>query len=198
MIITYQNSSSFSFTEKDFSLLTDPWDLSGNPVIKTKEARVILSSLAEKAPAAIPVSPHFLRYPGEYEINNIIITGIDGGIDAQTGKRTTLYTLLINGVTIAYLGYANTLVSAAQLEVMGDANILMVPLGEEGTGGVSTAMKNISAIEPQVVIPARYSAQTLEEFKKEFGGKYITLAKYAVDRKNLPTEETELVILESK
>jgi len=78
-----------------------------------------------------------------------------------------------------------------------------VPVGGNGVMDASTAAKAVNEIEPKIVIPSHYqipglaaSAGKLDTFVKEMGGKSETMEKLLLKRKDLPEDQTKLIILE--
>ena len=90
-----------------------------------------------------------------------------------------------------------------QLEKIGDIDILMIPVGGNYTIGSEEATKIISQIEPRIVIPMHYDLPKLkvklegvEKFLKAMGVKSLEpLPKFSVKKKDLPEEETRVVLL---
>ena len=90
-----------------------------------------------------------------------------------------------------------------QIDLIGDVDILMIPVGGVASQDASGASKIISQIEPKIVIPMHYALPKLkvkfddvEKFLKVMGKKGIEeQAKLSIKAKDLPAEETEIVIL---
>jgi len=94
-----------------------------------------------------------------------------------------------------------------QLEKLEGTDIIMIPTGGTFTLNAKEANKIISQIEPRVIIPMHYNLPGLkfktkkkldavEKFIKEIGLKPTEEEKYKIQKKNLPQENTELIILQ--
>ena len=88
-----------------------------------------------------------------------------------------------------------------QVEKIGEADILMIPVGGTYTINYKEALGVIRQIEPKIVIPMHYKIQGLkieldgpEKFLKEMS---LTPEKaeksWKIQKKNLPVEEMKLV-----
>ena len=86
---------------------------------------------------------------------------------------------------------------------MGNIDILLVPIGGVYTINTDQASEVISQIEPRIVIPMHYKIPALKvnieginKFSKEMGVKETeALDKLRITKKDLPQEETKVVIL---
>jgi len=118
--------------------------------------------------------------PGEYEIKNIFIQGIPSSGDP-------IYTIDAEDMRLCYLGdFSQKELVPEQLDKMGDIDILLVSAG---------VGKIVSQIEPRVVIPM---GEGINKFLKEMGRKAISpQPKLLIKKKDLPKEETKIVVLKS-
>lgn len=156
--------------------------------------------------------------PGEYEIKDIYIRGTDfnfgkaafaqnlGGSKKEIAKDApagAIYTIEAEEMKICHLGnYAAPELSPAQVEKIGNVDILLFPVGV-GDSGAKDSLKVISQIEPSVAVPMNYeipklkiAAGDLKEFLKAAGvGTVEPLAKLTVKRKDISAEEAKIVIL---
>ncbi|NTU84471.1 MAG: MBL fold metallo-hydrolase [Chloroflexales bacterium] len=148
--------------------------------------------------------------PGEYEISGILITGVrtyhDKAKGAELGTNTA-YVIHLDDVVFCHLGDLGHELSQAQLEAIGNVDVLFVPVGGGETIGPAEAINVISQIEPRVVIPMHYATAqlsfeqplgTLERFTHEMGLKDVVAEdKLSLTASNLPpeSEETRVVVL---
>ena len=150
--------------------------------------------------------------PGEYEISGILITGIRTYHDkAQGAERgvNTVFVIHMDDVVFCHLGDLGHELSQAQLEAIGNVDVLFVPVGGGTTIGPAEALNVISQLEPRprIVIPMHYATAqlsfthelgTLERFTHELGRKdLVAEEKLNVTAANLPAEneETRVVVL---
>jgi L-ascorbate metabolism protein UlaG (beta-lactamase superfamily) len=154
--------------------------------------------------------PFLIKGPGEYEVNNIFIYGIPSWHDNEQGKQrgpNTIYVFSIENMTLAHLGdLGQKELTAEQLEYVEEVDILLIPVGGTFTLNAKEASNIISQIEPRIVIPMHYHLPGLkigggkkidgvDKFIKEFGNKKEELDKLRISKKDLPQEETKLIVL---
>jgi L-ascorbate metabolism protein UlaG (beta-lactamase superfamily) len=144
--------------------------------------------------------------PGEYEVKGAMITGTPAQrhIDAE-GELGTIYTILIDGYTLAYLGNVSPTLSDRQLEHIGQVDVLILPVGGHGlTLDAHAASEIASEIEPKYVIPVHYEdgkskysmpQDPVSLFLKEMGAEVRPVSKLRLTSKDMP-EETTVVLLE--
>ena len=151
----------------------------------------------------IKTDPFVIRRPGEYEINNIFVTGY--ATNKKGEDRNTIFVIEMNGLFVCHLGNINRPPTQSQVEELGTVNVLLIPVGGGAGLSAAQAVETIRMIQPNLVIPMHYSvARTLPEldplskFLKEMGVSqvdqtYTTFKVPAVDK--LP-EDTQLVVLD--
>jgi len=91
-----------------------------------------------------------------------------------------------------------------QLEELEGVDILLIPVGGEETINGTGAVKIISQIQPRIVIPMHYKIpglntklEPVDKFLKEFGvSAPEKMEKLKISKKDLPQEETKVIILE--
>ena len=143
--------------------------------IKTKEATIHLDD-------AIKINDVILSGPGEYEVADVMATGQSSGI----------FIFESEDLTVCFLDHLKEPPSDDQLEKINDTDILLIPVGKD-TLSVSAAVKTISQIEPKIAIPV--FCHELEELAKEGGWPKKEESTLKVAKKNLISENTQLVII---
>ena len=156
---------------------------------------------------AVKGNPFIIDGPGEYEIKGVYIQGIPAFHDKNFGKekgRVTIYTIESEEMRICHMGdFGQKELFSEQLEDIGEVDVLLIPVGGNYTIGSQEASKIISQIEPKIVVPMHYSLPKLkiklegvEKFLKAMGKKMPEpLPKLTVKKKDLSSEETNIVIL---
>jgi len=151
--------------------------------------------------------PLMVDGPGEYESKGVNIKGIFSYHDNQEGKErgtNTIYVIEIEGIKICHLGdLGQKKLTDEQLEEVNEVDILMIPVGGVYTLDGEGAVDIINQIEPRLVIPMHYKITGLnakiegaEGFLKEMGvGKKEAVDKLTLKKKDLPQEETEVVVM---
>ncbi|MFA5029860.1 MAG: MBL fold metallo-hydrolase [Patescibacteria group bacterium] len=153
---------------------------------------------------AIMGDPFVVRGPGEYETKGIFIYGIPAWHDEQAGQErgaNIIYRINTEGINLVHLGDLGHLLSDEQIEKLGDVDILMIPVGGVFTIDAKKANEIIGEVEPRLVIPMHYKSPLfkeqvdgVEKFLKESGLPSETLDKLKINKKDLPQEETKIII----
>ena len=156
-------------------------------------------------------NPRVLRGPGEYEISDVLITGVASFHDSKRGQergRNTIYVIHMDDLVICHLGDLGHTLQEEQLEEVADADILLIPIGGHNTINATQAAEVISQVEPRIVIPMHYHTEAsgstrpdlepLDKFCREMGVEAVNpQPKLVVTRSSLP-QETQVVVLEQR
>ena len=154
-------------------------------------------------------NPRVVRGPGEYEISDVLITGVPSYHDAKRGAergRNTIYIIHMDDLVICHLGDLGHILQEEQLEEVADADILLIPISGSNTLSAAQAAEVISQVEPRVVIPMHYRPSTgtgegpdpLDKFCREMGIEAVNVQpKLTILRSSLPVE-TQVVILSQR
>lgn len=106
------------------------------------------------------------RGPGEYEVEDVSITGIAARrhIDAEEqGNKATIYRLVIGDVRVAVIGNVAPRLDDDQLEALGVVDMMVIPVGGGGyTLDATDAAVMVRQIEPRAVIPVHYADPALK------------------------------------
>ncbi len=216
MNITWLGHSCFKFEEKingqNFVIVTDPYDKStGLKLPKTKADLITVSHYHDdhsnyEAIEANERQPVLLDRPGEYEVGGVFVFGIGSFHDKKQGAeygKSVMFKFNIEGVKILHLGDLGTTLSDKQLEKIEDVDILLIPVGGKYTVDAKVAAEIVRQIEPRIVVPMHYKIPGLtldvdgvENFKKEMGSGAEVVSKLKISKKDLPQEETKVVIFE--
>ena len=104
-------------------------------------------------------------YPGEYEVSEIMITGIQARshMDEEGKRSAVIYKILMDDIRVAVLGHVHPDLTDKQLEQLGVIDVLFVPVGGNGytLDGVG-ALKLIKKIEPKIIVPTHYEDTELK------------------------------------
>ncbi len=157
--------------------------------------------------AVKPGEAFIVSHPGEFEIAGITITGITipsgttEGKDASHGEERTIWKVVMEDITLAHLDrIQRSELTPAILDGLGDIDMLLLPVGNEGSLSPEEAVYVMNQIEPRIVIPMRYEVKKgkgqLDEFLKEAGETAPQkMPKLVTKKKNLPQDENTQVIL---
>lgn len=208
MTITWYGQSCFKITDKNVTLVTDPFDAKiGLKPLRT-EADIVTVSHSHydhNNTGAIKGEPIIVDSPGEYSIKGVGIKGIVCFHDNKQGKErgmNTIYAIEIEGIKICHLGDLGHILSDEQIDQIGNVDILLIPIGGKYTIDTQEAIEVINQIEPRLVIPMHYKVNGLnidlekvDKFAKEMGASK-QIPKLTIKKKELPSEETETIIME--
>ena len=215
MEIQYLGHSSFRLKGKEVTVITDPYKDQhlGFKFPKT-EADIVTVSHSHQdhnAPELVEGNPFVISGAGEYEIKGVSVFGVQSFHDDQEGEergKNIIYVFDIEGVKICHLGDLGEELSEAQLEEMGQVDILMVPVGGTVALNAKQANEAVVKIDPWIVIPMHYKAPGMgqefnwlapvEDFLKEMGlSELQAQPKLSVTKDKLPSER-QIVLLERK
>lgn len=212
MDLTWLGHACFRLRGREGVVLTDPPDpKSGAAIPKTVADLVTISSDDPRHSSLKSVGgePVVLRGPGEYEVREILVTGIGTFRDEERGARrgrNTIYTIRLDDLVICHLGGLGHVLPTDDLEKLGDIDVVLVPIG--GADADLTAPKAaevIHQLEPKVVVPMSYDPDDsrkkdspFERLLHELGVKDIEpTSKLTLSRSSLP-ENIQVVALDSR
>jgi L-ascorbate metabolism protein UlaG (beta-lactamase superfamily) len=149
-----------------------------------------------------------LRGPGEYEIREVLVTGLGTFHDDEKGAsrgRNTVFAIRLDDLLICHLGDLGHVLPSADLERLGDIDIVLVPISGADTNlSAAKAAEIVHQLEPRVVVPMSYDPDVqrkdspFERFLHELGVKELTpVPKLSVTRSSLP-ENVQVVALDSR
>ncbi|HEX2625421.1 MAG TPA: MBL fold metallo-hydrolase [Candidatus Limnocylindrales bacterium] len=142
--------------------------------------------------------------PGEYEVKDVLITGVgtyrDDAKGATRGKGTA-FVVELDGLHTIHLGDVGHLLTEEELGEIGSVDIACVPVG----GGLNAAKTSelIAQLDPKLVVAMPVCAddadcaEALAKFFGEMGGDPTPQPKLSVTISTLPAETTT-VLLESR
>lgn len=142
--------------------------------------------------------------PGEYEVRNVLLTGVrtyrDDAKGAERGRQTA-FVVELDGMHTVHLGEVGHLLSEEKIGDIGSVEIACVPIG--GTLSPTRTAELVAQLDPRVVVvmPLREDdadcREAVGKFFHEMGGEPMPQPKLAVTISSLPTETTA-VLLESR
>jgi L-ascorbate metabolism protein UlaG (beta-lactamase superfamily) len=142
--------------------------------------------------------------PGEYEVKEVLITGVRTYRDDDRGNergKGIAFSAEVDGVHTIHLGDIGHLLSEEKLADIGPVDIACVPLG--GALSPTRAAALIAQLDPRIVVPMPLCeeeadcAEVVAKFFHEMGAEQVTQPKLSVTASSLPAE-TLTVLLESR
>ena len=142
--------------------------------------------------------------PGEYEIKDVLLTGVrtyrDDAKGEQRGKGTA-FVVELDGLHTIHLGDVGHLLTEEELGDIGSVDIACVPVG--GVLNVARTAALIAQLDPKIVVAMPVCpeeadcGEALAKFFHEMGGEPTPQQKLSVTISTLP-QETTAVLLESR
>lgn len=181
MDIEYKGGNCVVLTTKKTTIAVDP-----------KLAGLGLKDQGEKADVELLTQPQFaaphgeeaviIDGPGEYEVENVSIKGVSAlaHLDPKGAPlKATMYRVETSEFSIVIVGHIHPELTEEQLESLGVADILIVPVGGNGyTLDATGAVQLVRAVDPKLVIPTHYADSAVKfevpqaelgDFLKELG-----------------------------
>ncbi len=212
MIITWIGHSCFKIQDKTGSegvtVVTDPFDKKVGFKAPNFEADIVTVShdhYDHNNANALRGDPFVVDCAGEYDRKGVAIAGIESYHDTKQGAekgKNIIYRIDMDDISVAHLGDLGHELDTKQLERLEGTDILLIPIGGKYTIDYKKAVEVVKQIDPRIVIPMHYKVKGLkvdvdgvDKFVKEMGLKPTNEEKLKISKKDLPQEETELVIL---
>lgn len=211
MDITWYGQSCFRMKDRTVSVVADPYAKAGGLKLPRLTSDIVTIShdhADHNYAEGVKGDPFVINSPGEYEVKGLFITGLAMWHDDKQGAergRNTIYVYDFNDAKICHLGDLGHAPTQAQVEEMGNIDVLLVPVGGKYTIDARQAVEVVSLIEPSIVIPMHYALpgmdtpiEGVEAFLKEMGLRDPErLDNYSVTGKRFP-EETQVILLENR
>jgi L-ascorbate metabolism protein UlaG (beta-lactamase superfamily) len=199
----------FRLRSRDATILTDPVPRSFG--YKVDKQKVDIVTISHNHPGHNNVDlasgePKLVNGPGEYEMNDVFITGIATWHDDKKGAehgRNTAYLFDLEDLVVCHLGDLGHTLTEAQVESMSSADVVIIPVGGGTALDATKAVEVIGQLEPKIVIPMQYQTPSgdsqrdpLERFLKEMGITDVTPRDKLTVRGNDLGDSLEVVVLE--
>ena len=161
MDMTWLGHACFRMRGREGVVLTDPPDpKSGHAIPKTEASLVTMSHdhPGHASLRSVGGEPVILRGPGEYEVHEVLVTGVGSFHDDDKGSargRNTVFAIRLDDLVICHLGDLGHALPAADLEKLGDVDIALVPISGPDTNlSAARAAEVVHQLEPKVVVHA--------------------------------------------
>lgn len=211
MVITWLGQACFKIQSGDLVIVVDPFskDIGLTPPRFRADLVLVTHGHYDHSNSeSLTGDPIIISGPGEYEARGIYIRGIETFHDTASGKErglNTIYSIELEDMRILHLGdFGENALREETLDSIGDADIVMIPVGGKYTIDGETAAKAAKQLEPRYVIPMHYKIPGLkiglagaEEFLKAMGAaKVEAQEKFVVKKKDIgEKEKTEVILL---
>ena len=207
--ISWLGHSCFRIKGSNAIVITDPYSPSLGYSLGKPSARIVTVSHQHSGHSyvqGIGGEPKLVTRPGEYEISGVLIIGIATFHDADRGGErgeNTVYLIEVDEISICHLGDLGHVLTAAQVEEIGNVDVLLLPVGGISTINAPMAAEVVRQLEPKVVVPMHYKTSALSrelepagKFLKEMGVEQVApQPKLSLTRSSLPIS-TQVFLLD--
>jgi L-ascorbate metabolism protein UlaG (beta-lactamase superfamily) len=159
------------------------------------------TSLAIAVPTSLE-SAFLIDAPGEYEVHEVLVTGVRTYRDDSRGAERGLNTAFVyelDGLDVIHLGDIGHVLTEQMLGEVGSVQVALVPIG--GALPTARAVELVTGLGANLVVPLPVGdegQQALERFLKEMS---VTdpqpVARLSVSISTVP-QETTVVVLEQR
>ena len=180
--------------------MVDPYKPAEGTFPRSLTPHIALYTRGEENSTPLSGTPYILATPGECETKGVLLTAVYGD-----GKDHLFFRIDAEGLSMAHLGRTKKQLTESDLETIGGVDVLFLPIGGADCYDVEEAVKVVNAIEPHIVIPMAFKsdndpdAKGPEAFVREMGGTVGKPEKKVIlKKKDLPQEETTVIVLEKE
>ena len=220
MELTWYGRTCIRLRGKDAVVVSDPYPSIVGPTGRGITGDVVTFSHPDDAPlpkkvtrvsrdgtTAIPSSlenAFVLDGPGEYEVHDVLITGVRTYRDAMRGAnrgRQTAFVMELEGIHTIHLGDIGHELTEEKLADIGHVEVACVPIG--GALSAEKAAALVAQLDPRIVVPMTVCEEdadceeALRRFLHEMGAEPVVQPKLSVTLSSLP-HETTTVLLEPR
>jgi L-ascorbate metabolism protein UlaG (beta-lactamase superfamily) len=221
MELTWYGRTCVRMRSKDAVVVADAYQSVVGPTGRGITGDIVLYSHPDDAPLAkgkgktsrdgstmLPVSledAFCLDGPGEYEVKNVLLTGVRTYRDEHKGRdrgRNIAFVAELDGVHVIHLGDIGHLLTEDKLTDIGSVDVCCVPIG--GALSANKAAELVAQLDAKVIVPMTVcddeeSTEALARFLHEMG---ITAAltpapKLSLMPSSVPSE-VSTIVLESR
>jgi len=203
MVISWFGLSSFKISSGPLTLITDPFSKNTGLTPPRGQTDIVVisnseSDLYNNREAVGDEKTFVVDSPGEYDVKGLFIRGV-------RANGAAIYSIRLEDIRLGFLGCLKAgELSDAQIEELGDIDVLFVPVGGKSVSDAEEAVKIVNQLEPRFVIPMHYAQPGLkitldkvEGFLKEIGATSVERRdKFTLKKSELAaSDKTETIIL---
>ncbi len=185
----------------DVTIIIDPYRPSVGNFPRSFTPQIALFTHGTEGAVTMSGNPFILDTPGECDIKGVLISAVPGD-----QPNSLMLRIDAEGMSLAHLGLVNKPLTEQQRELLSDIDVLFVPVGGTDSYDAEAAVKAVNDLEPRVVIPIAFKCYTypkadpIDGFLKEMGhaGNGKPEPKVILKKKDLPIEDTQVIVLEKE
>lgn len=215
MQIKYFGHASFYLKTKAARIVTDPFDskMVGLKFPKTEVDIVTVSHghADHNFLGQVSGDPLVIDWPGEFEKNDVRVTGYPTYHDKEKGAQrgeNILYKIEAEEISLLHCGDLGWTLDDETVDQIGEIDILFVPVGGHFTIDANEAQEVAKKIEPSIVVPMHYGnpemapdllklLAPLAEFLNKFGvSEKDAVDQLTIKKEDLVAEEMKVIPLQ--
>jgi len=199
MIINWYGEGCFKIQSGGLTLLTDVYDSKIGLTPPRGKFDVELKTLISwpfEYEKDVPEGARIIYGAGEYEIKEVVITGVPLIKDSSEKFLKTAYKVEIEDMKLGFLGHISDEVSPESMEIFNDLDIIFLPVSGKPFIDQEKAAKLLKQISPKVVVGSFYKTPGLKraagdwkKFSDEFGQKPEVLEKLTIKKKEVAEQK---------
>lgn len=203
MEVTYHGLSCVRLRGRDTTVLLDP-PQAQLPGLARQSVGLVVRTEGATNPDLLRSRPGNVQEvsgPGEFEVRGVSVRGVPA-------NEVTVMRVTVDDVRVVSTGKLQRQLSEDEIDALGRVDVLVVPVGGGDALSAGDAAKLVRALEPAIVVPARYRAtggtaeyEPVERFAKEMGlaeGSWQAQPRLSLSGASADTDETRVVILEAR
>lgn len=143
--------------------------------------------------------PFVVSGPGEYEIKEVSVAAFPSQSTYGADERiNTVYSVHFDGLSVLYVGALGSMTLPPEVWEMDAPDILILPIGGEGTLNPAEAHKLAVKLESKIIIPILYDDKSLKIFLKETSSEEVKpVDKLTIKPRDLADKDGTVVVLSS-
>jgi L-ascorbate metabolism protein UlaG (beta-lactamase superfamily) len=168
MKLKYLAHSSFLLTsDSGTRIVTDPYSI--GPDFRHKAVSEVADIVTvshdhgdHNAVSTIQGSPDVISAEGTIQSKGISIKGVATYHDEAEGKqrgKNIVFCFTVDGVNVCHMGDLGHLLNRAQIEELGNVDVLLIPVGGNFTIDAAAATKICDDLKPGIIVPMHYKTK---------------------------------------
>jgi L-ascorbate metabolism protein UlaG (beta-lactamase superfamily) len=202
MELTYHGHSCIRLRGREMTVVIDP-PQTALPGLAKGTLGIIVRTEGTTDPAKLRHREGELQEvsgPGEFEIGGVGILGLAAG-------ETTVMRVAVDDVRVVVAGRLRRQLTEDEIDSLGHVDVLVIPVGGGDALGAIEAAKLVNAVEPSIVVPARFGSgdggeyDPVGKFAQEMGlaeGAWEPQPRLVLSGSSGETDETRVVFLEAR
>ena len=203
MEITYHGLSCLRLRGRDATVLIDPTETTLPGLARSASDIVVRTEGPTDTESLKFRDGHFQEVsgPGEFEVRGVSILGLPAG-------EANLMRVEVDDIRVLSTGRLRRQLTEDEIDALGHVDVLVVPVGGGDALNAVEASKLVNAVEPAIVVPARYRStgggteyEPVDKFAKEMGlaeGTWQAQSRLVLSGPAGEGDETRVVILEPR